>query len=309
MLGITAWQCSSKMTRSHISVCICTYKRPHLLKRLLAELARQDTGGLFTYSIIIADNDSQRSAQSVVQAFASTVTIPIAYCVEPQQNIALARNKAVENSTGDFVAFLDDDEFPAPRWLLSLFKACQQCNVDGVQGPVKRHFDQEPPRWVMEGNFYERPSYRTGFVLDGDKGRTNTVLLKRAIIPADPFRPEFRTGEDQDFFRRMIQEGRVFIWCNEAVAYEVVPPIRWKRSFMLKRAMLQGSASVLHPTFGVREIAKSMIAIPAYTAALPVALLGAHHRFMSLSVKLFGHIGRLLGFVRINPIKEPYVTE
>ena len=57
-----------------------------------------------------------------------------------------------------------------------------------------------------------------------------------------PFNPEFRQGEDQDFFRRMIDHGHVFIWCNEAVAYEVVPPIRWKRTFMLKRALLRGAS-------------------------------------------------------------------
>ena len=49
---------------AHISVCVCTYKRPLMLKRLLAELDRQQTGGLFTYSIVVADNDQARSAQA-----------------------------------------------------------------------------------------------------------------------------------------------------------------------------------------------------------------------------------------------------
>jgi glycosyltransferase involved in cell wall biosynthesis len=32
----------------HISVCVCTFNRPALLKRLLDELPRQETKGLFT---------------------------------------------------------------------------------------------------------------------------------------------------------------------------------------------------------------------------------------------------------------------
>ena len=68
---------------------------------------------------------------------------------------------------------------------------------------------------------------------------------------AQPFRPEFLTGEDQDFFRRMIDRGHVFVWCDEAVAYEVVPPVRWRRTFMLRRALLRGRISLLHPTFGL----------------------------------------------------------
>jgi succinoglycan biosynthesis protein ExoM len=295
----------------HISVCICTYKRPGPLKRLLDELARQETGGLFTYSIVIADNDYLQSGEPVVRNFSAASPISIKYCVQPQQNIALTRNKAIENSSGDFIAFLDDDEFPTTTWLLNLFNACEKYHVDGALGPVKRHFDVEPPKWVVKGNFYERPTYATGFVIDWGKGRTNNVLLKTKIIPAgeQPFRPEFRTGEDQDFFRRMIQRGHAFVWCNEAVAYEVVPPIRWKRTFMIRRALLQGTVSVLHPTFGACDVARSLIAIPAYMAALPFALVLAHHKFMTLLVKLFDHIGRLLALLKVNVIKQPYVTE
>ena len=124
-----------------------------------------------------------------------------------------------------------------------------------------------------------------------------------------PFRPEFRSGEDQDFFGRMIERGHKFIWCNEAVAYEVVPPIRWKRSFMLRRALLRGAVANVDPNFGAKEIAKSAIAVPAYTLGLPFALILGQDKFMTLLVKLCDHVGKLLSLVGINPIKESYVTE
>src|SRR5664280_1724691 len=55
-----------KIGTKHISVCICTYKRPWLLKRLLGEIGKQETGGLFSYSIVVADNDALRSAEATV---------------------------------------------------------------------------------------------------------------------------------------------------------------------------------------------------------------------------------------------------
>jgi succinoglycan biosynthesis protein ExoM len=295
----------------HITVCVCTFRRQLLLKRLLQELHNQETAGLFTYSIVIADNDHLRSAESVVSEFQAASSIPIKYCVEPQQNIARARNKAIENADGDFIAFIDDDEFPAKVWLLTLFKASSQYDVDGVLGPVKPYFDEKPPRWVVQGGFYERETHSTGSLVDWKKGLIGNVLLKRQIFDAteQPFRPEFRTGEDQDFFRRMIKKGYVFIWSNEAVVYEVIPPVRWKRKFMLKRALLRGSTSLRHPTSGVLNIAKSFVAIPIYIAALPFALAVRHVWFMILLVKLFDHIGRLLALLGINPITQPYVTE
>jgi len=295
----------------HVSVCICTYRRPQFLKRLLQTLERQETDGLFTFSIVVADNDSQRSAEALVLDFTADAAIAVTYCVEPQQNISLARNKAMANATGDFIAFIDDDEFPAERWLLTLFEACGRYGADGVLGPVKCHFDEKPPRWVIKGKFYERPTYPTGFVIDWTKGRTGNVLLRRQILEEGEtaFSPEFHRAGDQDFFRRMIAKGHVFIWCDEAVAYEVVPPVRWTRTFMLKRALLRGTIGMQHPTSRRRRIAKAVFAVPAYTIALPFSLVLGHHRFMSLLIRLFDHLASLLTFVGIKPVRSQLITD
>lgn len=296
---------------TQISVCVCTFKRPNFLKRLLEGLRDQETCGLFMYSIVVADNDRLESAKPVVSEFAATSGIPIRYYVEPQQNISLARNKAVENAQGDLVAFIDDDEFPAKNWLLKLFEACDEYGVDGVLGPVKRYFDEEPPSWIAKGKFYERSVGPTGSALDWRDGRTGNVLLKKELFidNPEPFKPEFRGGEDTDFFRRMIERGHKFIWSNEAIAYEVVPPIRWKRTFMLKRALLRGAIALSYPTTGVRDIVKSMVAVPTYAAALPFALMLGQHRFMDLLVRLCDHLGKLLALVGVDLVRGPYVTE
>ncbi|HTS59742.1 MAG TPA: glycosyltransferase family 2 protein [Terriglobales bacterium] len=296
----------------HVSVCICTYRRPQMLKRLLQTLEKQETEGLFTFSIVVADNDGQRSAEALVSDFAASAAIPVTYCAEPQQNISLARNKAIANATGDFIAFIDDDEFPGDRWLLTLFQACGKYGADGVLGPVKCHFDQDPPKWVIKGKFYERPTYPTGLVIDWAKGRTGNVLLKRQIFEGEDaaFSPEFHRSGDQEFFRTMIAKGHVFIWCDEAVAYEVVPPIRWTRTFMLKRALLRGTIGMQFPTMTRwQRIAKAVIAVPAYTIALPFSLALGHHRFMALLIRLCDHSASLLTFVGIKPVRSQLITD
>jgi glycosyltransferase involved in cell wall biosynthesis len=296
----------------HICVCVCTYRRPQLLEQLLTDLERQHTDTRFTYSVVVADNDARESAAPIVRAWAARSSLAICYCVEPRQNIALARNKAIEHVHGDLVAFIDDDERPMERWLLTLLTAYEKYGgVDGVLGPVKPHFDDGAPGWVVEGKFYDRPSYPTGLVIDARKGRTGNVLLDRRLFEGLdlPFRPEFLTGEDQDFFRRMIEKGHVFIWCDEAVAFEAVPALRWRRRFMLKRALLRGAMSLRHPTFGARHVATSLIAIPTYIAYLPLALMLGQSDFMNCLVRLFDHAGRLLAVAGIHPVAERYVTE
>ena len=49
----------------HVSVCVCTYKRPQSLSRLLTALDAQATDGRFTYSIVIADRDVHYVCRSV----------------------------------------------------------------------------------------------------------------------------------------------------------------------------------------------------------------------------------------------------
>jgi hypothetical protein len=77
---------------------------------------------------------------------------------------------------------------------------------------------------------------------------------------------------------------------------------------MLKKALHRGAMTLVHPTFGARDVIKSLIAVPAYTLALPFALMLGQHRFVALLVKLFDHLGKLLQLLGINPVKEPYVA-
>jgi hypothetical protein len=123
------------------------------------------------------------------------------------------------------------------------------------------------------------------------------------------FHPTFLTGEDQDFFRRMIEKGHRFLWCEEAVAYEIVPPRRWQRRFMVRRALLRGQVSLRHPSVGATEVAMSAVAIVVYSAALPFALLSGQHRFMRYLVSLCDHLGKVLASIGLEPIRHAYVTE
>ena len=50
----------------HISVCVCTFRRNDMLRRLLYTLSTQETQGLFDYSIVVIDNDARGPAKECV---------------------------------------------------------------------------------------------------------------------------------------------------------------------------------------------------------------------------------------------------
>lgn len=293
--------------RPHISVCICTFKRGAMLAHLLHELERQRTDGLFTYGVVVADNDAAQSAAPVVQRFAQASSLPVTYCVEPEPNIARARNLALAHAHGDFVAFIDDDEFPVAGWLHSLFQTRGESRADAVLGPVVPRFDAEAPKWLTKGRFFDRPRYPTGRRLAWTETRTGNVLIAREVL-ADldpPFRTQFATaGEDTDFFRRLAGHGRVFVWCDEAVAFEHVPSSRCTLRFLCRRAALRGSNFPKHSARRARNALKSVIALPCYAVALPVFGLVGRHVLISYFVKMLEHGSRLLALAGL-----PLITE
>ena len=96
----------------NVSVCIATYRRPDRLRTLLADLAAQQ---LTPFEIIVVDNDAAASAREVVRERQKLgASCPVHYDVQPEKNISLTRNRTVALASGEWLAFVDDDE-RAPR--------------------------------------------------------------------------------------------------------------------------------------------------------------------------------------------------
>ncbi|HXY55768.1 MAG TPA: glycosyltransferase [Nitrospirota bacterium] len=294
--------------RHHITVCICTYKREEMLARLLKELKHQSTDDLFTYSVVIVDNDYTQTARHVVEGIEKESNITIDYYCEPEQNIALARNKAVQNASGDLLAFIDDDEVPTKEWLLNLYKAIYKFNVSGILGPVLPYFETSPPNWVVRSQLCERKSFESGTIIRNPiDTRTGNVLLDRNVLfDKNPFDYRFGKtgGEDVDFFRRLMERGNVFVWSNEAHVYEFVPQYRLKRKYFIKRALLRGVVSASHISIISFSTLKSIIALIVYTVVLPILLLMGHHLFMKYLIKDCDHLGKLMALCGVHVIKE-----
>src|ERR1700761_7269699 len=67
------------MAKDHISICVCSFKRPHLLQNTLENLRNLKTDSQFTYSVVVADNDRAESAKATVEGFARTAGFEVVY--------------------------------------------------------------------------------------------------------------------------------------------------------------------------------------------------------------------------------------
>ena len=98
------------------------------------------------HEVRIVDNDASGSAKSTVEQFSDLAP---RYAIEPERNIALARNRALEFGPADFVAFIDDDEAARPGWLTELCERIRQTGADAVFGPVHACFPAGAPQWAV----------------------------------------------------------------------------------------------------------------------------------------------------------------
>lgn len=298
-----------KLDICHISVCICTYKRPEMLAHALKGVASQITNSAFSFEVVVVDNDSKRSAEDIVMSFKNNKALRIIYDCEPEQNIALARNRAIRNSTGNHIAFIDDDEYPEVNWLINLYNTLKKYNADGVLGPVLPFYPPGAPLWLKKSGLCNRGRNLTGSFITRKDLRTGNILLQRYLFKPkhmwfDPSRG--RTGgEDGEFLSRQIRRGRQFVWCDEGVVFETVPENRWHLTFYIKKEFRIGTISGERRRLDrwLRYTTKAFILLISYSFILPFSFFARRHLWMKVLTKLSYNAGLLLSLLGISLLR------
>src|ERR1041385_106385 len=221
------------MRMAEVTVAIPTYRRPRSLARLLEALERLQTSA--RVSVLVADNDaSGREGFALCSALRERgYRWPLEAIIAPERGIAQVRNALTEqilaHSRPDFIAMLDDDEWPEPRWLDAFLEVQALTGADALHGAVVRDFEIPPARAAVACHGIAPLRHRSGPVPMIQS--TSNVLVRRECfecLAAPCFDPAFALsgGEDRDFFERLRRQGRRFAWADEAVGHSWVPAPR-----------------------------------------------------------------------------------
>lgn len=281
-----------------------------MLRHVIDGIIAQITGGEFTFEIVIVDNDDKRSAEYIVSAYKKFGQCKIIYDCEPEQGIPLARNRTIQKASGNFIAIIDDDEFPTENWLYKMYSCIKEFKVDGVLGPVLPHFPPGAPMWLKKSGLCDRPRNITGSPITGKDLRTGNVLFQRHVFEKDAkwFDPArgLTGGSDGEFLSRQIRRGRNFIWCDEAIVFETVPEERWSASFYLKRNFRIGTMTgeMIRRSRGMSSALKTCIALVVYSVLLPFSILLGKHIWMRILTKSYYNAGCVLSFFKFVKVQQ-----
>ncbi len=228
-----------------LSVCICTFRRPQLLQRLLDALLQQDLAPEL-WQVVVVDNDAEASASPVLQRYQRRYGERLITLNETRSNISLARNTAINATASSWLALIDDDELPAIDWLSQLLACQQRYQADLVFAPVTPEYGPAIPNWIIRGAYFERRRLSTGSKIGHQDARTGNVLIRRAVLTQlsanQPFDPAFGRsgGEDSMLFRQLAASGATMVWCDEAAVSEEVPLQRATAKWLVSRSYRTG---------------------------------------------------------------------
>jgi len=115
--------------KSTISIVIATYNREEKLKNCLQGLNRLIIPDGKVELVVVDDGSEKSYAVEQLQALSR---FPIRYFRKQHSGICSTKNKGVEESRGNYIAFLDDDMVVSPLWLVQLMSGFKNDQIAGV---------------------------------------------------------------------------------------------------------------------------------------------------------------------------------
>jgi len=207
---------------ARVSVIIPTYNRERFVTGAIDSVLKQTYRD---YEIVVVDDGSTDGTEAVLQTYGQKVT----YIFQENAGVSSARNKGIELSTGEWVAFLDsDDEWDANYLASQMGRASQfpeavghmtnavTISVDGTRSGL---FEETAMLGRFRGRpylYFRRPlriivQHAPWFV-------QASIFRREALLAAGLFDTELSIAEDLDVIARVALQGPFTFFGTELVA-------------------------------------------------------------------------------------------
>jgi glycosyltransferase involved in cell wall biosynthesis len=245
-----------------LSLIIPTRDRADTLGDLLHTVQRQETDSRALEVVVVDDGSAQELAPLVARSEG-----PMALrCVRQDAGgLNAARNRGIDETSGELLAFLDDDTLLTPNWSDAIISSFDDPACAGLAGRVALRFEAPPPKWLSR----RQRSYLAELDLGPralwlDNGpvpvgancavrRTELERVGGFRVGLDRFGSSLISNGDTEFFRRLRAQGGRLRYEPAAQVLHRVPAERLTREFFRRRAYAQGVSDALLAALGEPE--------------------------------------------------------
>jgi glycosyltransferase involved in cell wall biosynthesis len=197
-----------------ISIVIPCYNQGHFLAQAVESILSQSHKRV---EIIVVDDGSTDNTRAVAQRYPS-----VRYIYQHNQRIAVARNTGLQHSTGDYIVFLDSDDY--------LCEGALAVNLAYLQAHPEYAFVAGNFQWVNTDGSQVIQSQPHGITRDfylgllerNYIGMPGIVMYRRAIVEAvGGFNtsPQCYGCEDYDIYMRIATQYPIFCHSQVVASY------------------------------------------------------------------------------------------
>jgi glucosyl-dolichyl phosphate glucuronosyltransferase len=236
-----------------VTVAVCTYNRPALLRQTLRTLLDQDCPASY-FEVLVVDNNSPPGTREVVEEFGARPGLR--YVLETQQGLSHARNRAIDEARGTILAYADDDVIAARDWLRHLvagFEGPEKARIGAIGGTVVPLFLEGCPPWA---SYWELPMKLTETLapLADNVFPMGASMAFPMWIFAEVgrFRPDLGrlgksllAGEEAELMGRIQRAGYQVWFAPDSVLQHVMPASRLTLGYVCRNAFDSARSRVI----------------------------------------------------------------
>ena len=228
-----------------LSLLIATYNRADRLIETLESVVAQDAPSELGECVVVNNNSTDCTAERFAAFAAAHPQYNLRMVEEHNQGLSYARNRGIRESTGEYMAIIDDDERIVPEFIsayISLFDTVPEAVAGG--GPIVPVYPAGRPAWMS--CFTERPIANTMYLGDRVRefpeghipGGGNMAIRRSAVkrygvfdISLGRVGTSLTGGEESDLFERLRLAEAKYYYTPKAVMYHIIPAEKLSRGY------------------------------------------------------------------------------
>jgi len=244
-----------------ITAAVPTHNRAATLGDTLASIAALTVPRHAELDCLVIDNASTDATAEVVESSANAAPFAMRRILEPRLGSSFARNRAVDEATGDFVFFIDDDATAEASWAVEMLAALESRRLDAACGMVLPRWASPPPAWLgptlwvklavhvreqIEGASLEQAEVLANYY------SANVGFRRSAFERFGMFREDLGvvgsnpiSGEDTELFERILARGGTMGIAPRAIVHHLIAPERMTRAYLRRKSFAYGYGSAV----------------------------------------------------------------
>lgn len=170
--------------------------------------------------IVLVDDGSTDESNSICRQYANKDK-RIKLIVQKNQGAAMAKNTGLDNTTGDYITFLDSDDLVEPQWIETMVETLERLDADVVECEFAKKYISsiEAEKDVPRSGVYTCEQYLEQYLDHWTCSLFWNKLFKAELMENIRFRKERRCIDDEFFTYKVLSNAKIIVHIENMLYY------------------------------------------------------------------------------------------